>query len=266
MMLSTLTEGQAAPSEPEEDGADAKVIDIDSARLKVKKSFARTTLGIEKDTLFPRLSYSELKVGRVLGKGGFATVREILTITPKKEFCNQGSFSFRSWADITGASNGTAPSQDEEQYVPDFDPDFDESEFQSKKFIADYCTGRHGEARYVIKAISPEVKRDASKFLRAAMDMAIETQFLSVLDHPHIIRMRAVGNGDMFDKDYFLVLDRLYDTLDDRIEKWILELKRAKTFVGKLRGGKTKKKKLFIERLSVAKNLASAMGHLHGLK
>lgn len=265
MVLSTLAEDQAAPSEPAEEGAEVKVIDIDSARRKVKKSFARSSLGIEKDVLFPRLSYGELKVGHVLGKGGFGTVREILSITPKKEYCNQGSFSFRSWADITGSGNGTAPSQDEDHYVPDFDPDFDESEFQSKKFIADYCTGRNGEARYVIKAISPEVKKDARKFLRAAMDMAVETQFLSVLDHPHLIKLRAVGNGDMFDKDYFLVLDRLYDTLDDRIEKWILQLKQAKTCMGKLRGGKTKKKKLFAERLSVAKNLASAMDHLHGL-
>ena len=62
---------------------------------------------------------------------------------------------------------------------------------------------------------------------RAAMDMATETHFLSVLDHPHIIKMRAVGEIDMFDKNYFIVLDRLYDTLDERIDDWKEELLRS---------------------------------------
>lgn len=101
---------------------------------------------------------------------------------------------------------------------------------------------------------------------RAAMDMATETHFLSVLDHPHIIKMRAVGEIDMFDKNYFIVLDRLYDTLDERIDDWKEELLRSTSCMAMFRrGSKNKKKRLFAERLTVARNIASAVKHLHNL-
>ena len=101
---------------------------------------------------------------------------------------------------------------------------------------------------------------------RAAMDMATETHFLSVLDHPHIIKMRAVGEVDMFDKNYFIVLDRLYDTLDEQIEHWKEELRRSTSCIAMfMRGSKNKKKRLFAERLTVARNIASAVKHLHDL-
>ncbi len=107
---------------------------------------------------------------------------------------------------------------------------------------------------------------NAKKSIRAAMDMATETHFLSVLNHQHIIKMRAVGEIDMFDKNYFIVLDRLYDTLDERIEDWQEELKNSTTCLAMFRrGSKTKKKRLFAERLTVARNIASAMQHLHDL-
>jgi hypothetical protein len=50
--------------------------------------------------------------------------------------------------------------------VPEFDPDFDESAFQTKKFMQDFVLGKRGAARYAIKEISPEVKANPKKFIR----------------------------------------------------------------------------------------------------
>jgi len=137
---------------------------------------------------------------------------------------------------------------------------------RDKAYLTTHTTNSSGEARYAIKIISPHiVENDFKKFLQAAMDMATETYFLSVLDHDHILKLRAVGQGDMFSPRYFLVLDRLYDTLSDRIEgAWqqqrdhlvhsIFVWNRAR----KLRA-------LWDERMTVMKDLAGALNYLHQL-
>ena len=60
-------------------------------------------------------------------------------------------------------------------------------------------------------------------------DLNLETRFLShpkATSHPNLIKLRAVANGDRFSLSYFVLLDRLNDTLEARLEKWV---DRAKT-------------------------------------
>ena len=95
-------------------------------------------------------------------------------------------------------------------------------------------------------------------------DLANETLFLGSIDHPHIIKLRAIGETDMCGKDFFIILDRLYDTLASRLVKW----KAAET---KYSGIKrifrkrvsVKRKDLLLDRLSYASQLASALVYLH---
>mmetsp|Transcript_18777 Transcript_18777/g.30765 ORF Transcript_18777/g.30765 Transcript_18777/m.30765 type:complete len:717 (-) Transcript_18777:78-2228(-) len=137
---------------------------------------------------------------------------------------------------------------------------------QDKQYISENATTPTGESRYVIKIIQPEiVQSNFKKFLQAAMDMATETKFLSVLNHPHILNMRAVGQGDMFSPEYFLVLDRLYDTLLDRIEgSW-------RTMADHLENDfwvwsrASKVKMLWVERMSVMRDVAGALMYIHSL-
>ena len=123
-----------------------------------------------------------------------------------------------------------------------------------------------GKARYAIKIITPEiVQNDFRKFLQAAMDMATETYFLSMLNHPHILKLRAVGQEDMFSPQYFLVLDRLYDTLVDRIEgTWKQTLNKLENHVF-VWNRTAKLRLLWEERMGVAKDLAGALVYLHDL-
>jgi serine/threonine protein kinase len=98
------------------------------------------------------------------------------------------------------------------------------------------------------------------------MDMATETYFLSVLSHPNILKMRAVGQGDMFSPDYFLVLDRLYDTLLDKIEgSWKEQYEHLEnSFFVWNRSRKTKM--LWAERMGVMRDIAGALGYMHDLR
>jgi len=137
---------------------------------------------------------------------------------------------------------------------------------QDKQFISENATTQSGESRYVIKIIQPDiVQNEFKKFLQAAMDMATETKFLSVLSHPNILQMRAVGQGDMFSPDYFLVLDRLYDTLLDRIEgSWRVTADHLENDFFVWNRAK-KGKMLWAERMGVMRDIAGALAYIHDL-
>eukprot|EP00957_Ditylum_brightwellii_P174314 13271311-Ditylum_brightwellii.AAC.1 len=77
--------------------------------------------------------------------------------------------------------------------------------------------------------------------------------------------MRAMAVGDPHKPGFFVVLDRLYDTLSSKIDKWKKEKSKV-TGVSKLRDMKgNKKKELWLERVLVAYDLSSALKYLHSL-
>lgn len=65
------------------------------------------------------------------------------------------------------------------------------------------------------------------------------------------------------DPDFFIILDRLYETLDQRLNHWIKESKHNQ---GSLFGiGKRKNvlHDLLVERMTIAYDLAAAFMYLH---
>ena len=187
--------------------------------------------------VMPKYELDELTLGRVLGKGGFGTVSEIKMIQ------------------VAGTTSNSVGGDQE--------GDIGQKQ-QDKKFIADHCIREGGDARYAIKALSPEIKSDGQKFFQGVLDMSVETMFLSVVDHPHIIKMRGLGACGMTHPDYFLVLDRLYDTLEARIPKWKLQTKKANSVMNKLKKKSSEKLDDIIEiKLSYAYDLMGAIEFLH---
>ena len=92
---------------------------------------------------------------------------------------------------------------------------------------------------------------------------------MSDIEHPNIVKVRAMARCDPFDAHYFLLMDRLYDTLERRIQKvWLPKSKKQKGFLGKNvfdRKGE-KKDALFEERIVYAYDLAAAINYLHQRK
>jgi len=119
---------------------------------------------------------------------------------------------------------------------------------------------RDGQPRYAIKQLRTDLEEN--EHFMGIMDLALEAKFLAVLDHPHILKLRGVGLAGYLHPEFFLVLDRLYNTLDDQCLKWGVKLR--STSIKKILDIKGKHKKEFLcERIAVAYDIAAAVHHMH---
>lgn len=119
------------------------------------------------------------------------------------------------------------------------------------------------EARYAVKRLHRDL--DARTEARGTIDLAIEAKFLTVISHPNIVKMRALAQGNPIRNDYFIVLDRLYGTLEERIVEWRAAKKKNKGFM-KFGSNKKELEGLLVEQLTVGYDLSSAFRYLHSLK
>jgi len=77
--------------------------------------------------------------------------------------------------------------------------------------------------------------------------------------------MRGMASCNPFCQDYFLILDRLYGTLEHKIKKWEQKFSKLNGPIIRARPSKrrTKLNKLWTDRFLVAYDLASAMRYMH---
>ena len=193
----------------------------------------------------------DVLIGRILGRGGFSEVHEarLLRDTPALH-----------------SSKGTGSSGDE-----DIDSDSDSS---AKDEISDEDSESddQGHKCVVVKYLRRSVMADRKKFARGAADLVIEASLLSALKHPNIIRLLGVTEGPVEDnvangKDhgFFLVLDRLYNTLDHKLSEWKESQAKYSGFMFRATHdprGKIRRAAL-LERLQIARRLADAVRYLH---
>ena len=76
-----------------------------------------------------------------------------------------------------------------------------------------------------MKCLRPQTRANMDQFMIGVEDLVNETAMLASLDHPNIIKLhgRAGGCGpDSFrlSDGFFILLDRLRDSLEDRIRSW----------------------------------------------
>jgi hypothetical protein len=126
--------------------------------------------------------------------------------------------------------------------------------------------GRNNDCRYAIKAVQPIARKNAEAYICAVADLALEAHFLSYINHPNIIKIRAMAQAGPFSatEPFFVILDRLYDFLGNRLIKW----KKAKTSgLGTLFDcSRMREQELWNQRISMLFDLANALKHLHELK
>ena len=208
-----------------------------------------------------QLDAESIQIGKVLGKGGFCVVYE--AHIPSRLIYPDSILHPAASNGVAGAGAGEGGSK---SVADAYDDEFDR------------------EREYCIKFLKSSVLPERKKFARGIADLAIEAHFLASLNHPHILKIRAVSKGfTLFDPaspsflsslthlpgldgGCYILLDKLVLTLDKKINlewkeaqmKWNSFLNRT---IHDIRGFK---RKLFrLERITVALQLAQAMQYLH---
>jgi len=193
--------------------------------------------------LFPKFDFTELELGTILGKGQFGVVTEI-----------RGFNLFENHRSSLGNMQI-------------------KSNWEDRNFMSVHCTRRGSQgaalsssSRYAIKMLDQKHCAKEDEFFTGVLDMAIEAHFLAAMEHPHVLKLRGLSVDPYGSKNFFVVFDRLYGTLNERIEEWRFQQHRiTRGFKGLFKRQITKEKKrdLLITRLRAMRDLASAVMYLH---
>ena len=181
--------------------------------------------------------FNEVEIGPLLGAGGFARVHEVWGFHPN------------SRKEVTAEAQA------------------------ARDFFVQHATRESGECRFAIKHLKRNLVYQPEKFASGVMDLAMEAHLMSALDHPNIVKVRGVaaaGLGALVDgqfDEYFIIVDKLNETLDDRIGAWKKRqkrLNRRRPFIKRAQKNSIKRKQLLLEQLGVGLEIASAVEYLHG--
>lgn len=175
----------------------------------------------------PTFALTELKVGRVLGKGGFSVVSDIQSIH--------------------------------------LDEVYDTSDAEGKLRQGFKHSIQDNNRNYVIKMLRTDLPDE--EHTKGVVDLAIEAEFLKSLCHPNIITMRAHANSDPLEARFFVVLEKLVITLERKMNFWRQEVGESVGFwtpcVGYCCAKSHILHRLWMERLMVSRDIAMAIRYLH---
>jgi serine/threonine protein kinase len=191
----------------------------------------------------------ELVLGRLLGKGAFCEVHDLMDLrllTPKERRACERS-------------------------------PLDDNPHEHAKRVRFACQKHDplGNPRYVVKHLRPDLssQRGVKIFHHAALDCLKEFDILSKLSHPNIIELcgsalsgrtndPAAGDSNAAPGTFFIVLEKVDDTLSGRIRQWIVHTKKRRLLESSSNED-TKLPAFYVEKLRYARDIASAIAHVH---
>ena len=123
---------------------------------------------------------------------------------------------------------------------------------------------------YACKQLKHELLSNVGDFVKAAAELAYEAFLLTCLDHPNVIKLRGLPEGgiarfgDVANEpqdmpmrpatSFFLIMDMLQETLDQRIDRWNTTLRPQSIIDLQQRN---------LEKISLCEQLASVLEYLH---
>lgn len=225
----------------------------------------------------PRFDIEELEVGDVLGKGQFGTISEILAF----KVCPRGRDKrYQSSRQLGGGPKLSYRFGDDSNNSSDSDNDDAVEKEQAalrdveaRAFLAKHAIRDDGRARYAVKVLSNNVMCDNETFIQGISDIAVETRILSNMEHPNIMKLRAHAKVDPYNEYYFIVMDRLHEKMDERIEKWDRRMNQsgisciAPFLMNKkdMHHMKSIFQELYKEKVQIVYDLAEALLYVHKL-
>jgi len=212
------------------------------AETLMKRTYSTNFSCLTPNNSTPKFELDNFTLGRVLGRGTYGVVQEVIGLSDPKY-------------------KVTSPKKNKskKKLTPSVSLDDVQSPI-NKSTVAKQCFREDGASRYAIKYLSDKVLDDTNLCYRAIIDMTLDTHFLSKLDHPNILKLRAISGSGPFSRTNFILLDRLDDTLEKRIPALKKKLPKLKAVFNK-----KKKNLLFQERLCYAYEIASSIQYIHSL-
>ena len=143
----------------------------------------------------------------------------------------------------------------------------EETKMKQEGMTDKYITSYRSKT-YAMKNLRPKLRSDLTQYIDSVEDLVHETAMLASLDHPNIVKLHGRMNTTSFSNSindgYFILLDRLQDTLDERILSWrkIIEGS-SSTSSYKPSFSKKTTKNLIVCQLKAAYGIADALSYLH---
>lgn len=196
--------------------------------IEKRLSYSRILKELESNEHVAAFEQSEVEIGKLLGEGSFAEVHEV------------NNFHLAS----------TAYEQDEQKEREQFPEASDEI----------------GQCRFAVKYLKNKIIENRHIFNHAATSLVLEARLLAHIDHPNIIKLRGWSSRGITsyggeDIGYFMILDKIEETLAQRIDRWEAEqisfqIEDEKTCDGELEH--------YSEKISFALQISRALEYLHG--
>jgi len=275
--------------------------ELEKGQAQLKRLVSNHFFRSEQTRDLPTFDASEIGVGPRLGVGGFGVVCEVQQIKlddnriesnvehagqdgaggaddenrrPPSLGTRQSTVSAETSEEDTQHKVQSARHNDADAFVFEsdlqcltefnvgqHDHHYNMSPSAARAFMAEH-TLRDGDARYAIKKIKPDLSDEDKVY--AVKDLAIEAKFLAVVSHPNIIKMRGMAATDSLRYDFFILLDRLYETLDQKIGDWAEQEKQFAGFCGGICGANRDELKILqLERITALYDVSKALAYLH---
>ena len=144
--------------------------------------------------------------------------------------------------------------------------DTSDEDAKVRRQFAETCQSDHAHNTYVIKVLRTDLSED--EHTKGIVDLAVEANFLENISHPNIITMRAMANSDPYENRFFVILDLLTMTLERKMNFWRREVnENAGVWMGPCCGyccsNKPALYRLWLERITVSRDIANAIYYLH---
>lgn len=234
----------------------------------------------EKEAMISKFEPREVITGHVLGRGGFCVCKEIEKIKAIPNVRRAPSASNASLDDsmhsVASSGNGfglrfftggwarrnVARNDDDSTSSGKISSHGQMDKMLSRRQIISHArkTRTTRKCAYVVKSVSTQ--QDKITFMKGNVDIAVEAKYLSALNHRNIINLVAVSSSPPCSHGYFLILERMDETLGKRMKSWMDRERLSKGF-GSCFGGARKLRELYAERIAASYDVASALLYLH---
>ena len=246
--------------------------------------------------VLPKFDISEIQTGAFLGEGEFGIVYEVQAIYLNGRFTSKRSAAqekrqymsenaVRSYssslhdsnkATTNGSGNGGLRYAIK-QYHPEMIEELEEEKLEKLRNdeMDEMFVSSNSSASRRKKTSGNRSRSDQSSSITTNTEggkelefdvLAIEAAFLAVMSHPNIIKMRGISNAYPMSLEFFIVLDCLTETLQDRVHKVWKKQAKKKGLFGKVFGSSKKSAiydNLLADQCYIAYDICSALRYMH---